>query len=126
MIFFRKGVALLVTVIMCILIAGCIPQKQKAELVLQSIATGMESYGCPYFAGAVKNEGNGTAYNASINFTIYRDAEKTLIIGTAWDYLASGNDIGPGQSVVFHATAFDLSSVNDLQYYDYRLEWLNR
>lgn len=104
--------------------AGCMPQKGK--FVLNSITTGSDDPGGPYFLGTVRNDGGKAVYNATIEFTIYQEAEKVHIIDTAWDYIIDGGTIGPGEIATFHATAFDLVSVGQLQYYSYRIDWLDR
>lgn len=116
-------------VFLSVALVGCGSSDDPKEPRLQvvgEITTGKTSYGRPYYAGTVENTGDGTAYNASIEFTIYEDESKTKILGTAWDYLADGADIGPGQSTDFEAIALNLTSIDQLKYYSIKITRLTR
>ncbi len=92
--------------------------------VAGAIKKKMKSYGSPYFEGVVKNIGDNTAWNASITIYCYGDAGQTLLIDTAWDYLADGNDIRPGDKVVFEAICFDLDSHSQIKSRRIEFDWL--
>ena len=94
--------------------------------VVGTINRKMTSYGCPVFEGYVKNNGDNTAYNAAITIYCYGDTAKTILIDTAWDYLADGNDIQPGVKTPFRAIAFDLSSHNQIKATTIELDWLEK
>jgi hypothetical protein len=84
----------------------------------------MKSYGCPYFTGYAKNFGDNTAWNAGITIYCYGDAGQTTLIDTAWDYLADGNDIRPGEKVAFEAICFDLYSHDQIKSKRIEFDWL--
>jgi hypothetical protein len=84
----------------------------------------MTTYGCPVFKGVVKNVGNNTAWNAAITIYCYGDNAGTLLIDTAWDYLADGNDIRPGDKVTFEAICFDLTSHSQIKSKRIEFDWL--
>jgi len=96
-----------------------------AELrIVGNIAKKMTSYDRPYFSGYVKNYGDNTAWNASITIYCYGDVGQTTLIDTAWDYLADGNDIRPGEKVSFEAICFDLDSHNQIKSTRIEFDWL--
>ena len=78
----------------------------------------------PTFEGYVKNFGDNTAWNAGITIYCYGDAAQTTLIDTAWDYLADGNDIRPGEKVSFEAICFDLESHNEIKSTRIEFDWL--
>ena len=105
--------------------ASCTVEVRGADLqVVGNIKKKMKSYGSPYFEGQVKNFGDNTAWNASITIYCYGDTGQSLLIDTAWDYLADGNDIRPGERVTFEAICFDLSSHNEIKSRRIELDWL--
>ena len=96
-----------------------------AELqVVGTIKKKMKSYGSPYFEGLVKNVGNNTAWNADITIYCYGDTAQTILIDTAWDYLASGHDIRQGDKVTFEAICFNLDSHSQIKSRRIELDWL--
>jgi hypothetical protein len=100
-------------------------QVKGADLqIVGNIKKKMKSYGSPYFTGYVKNYGDNTAWNASITIYCYGDASQTTLIDTAWDYLADGNDIRPGERVSFEAICFDLTSHDQIKSTRIELDWL--
>lgn len=78
----------------------------------------------PTFEGQVKNVGDNTAYNASITIYCYSDVAQTTIIDTAWDYLADGNDIRPGEKAPFEAICWDLDSHSEIKSRRIEIDWL--
>lgn len=88
--------------------------------------TSLTSYGSPQFVGYVKNTGNGTAYNASIEITCYSDTAKTTIIDTATGFPANLGDIPPGARAYFEAISFNTNSHEDIKATDYTIDWLDR
>lgn len=105
--------------------ASCTVEVRGADLqVVGTLSKKMKSYGCPYFTGSVKNFGDNTAYNGSITIYCYGDNAQTLLIDTAWDYLADGNDIRPGEKVTFEAICFDLTSHSQIKSRRIELDWL--
>ena len=84
------------------------------------------SYGSPQFVGYVKNTGNGTAYNASIEITCYSDTGKKTIIDTAKGFPASLGDIPPGVRAIFDAVCFDVDSHDDIKATSYVIDWLDK
>jgi len=105
--------------------ATCRVEVRGAELkVVGTIKEKMKSYGCPYFTGFVKNTGDNKAYNGSITIYCYGDNAQTVLIDTAWDYLADGNDIRPGEKVPFEAICFDLDSHSQIKSKRIELDWL--
>ena len=116
-------------VFLSVALVGCGSSDDPKEPRLQvvgEITTGMKSYGSPYYAGTVQNTGDGTAYNASIEFTIYEDEAHTKILGTAWDALADLTDIKPGQSTDFEAVARSLTTTDQLKYYNVKITYLTK
>ena len=116
-------------VFLSVALVGCGSSDDPKEPRLQvvgEITTGKTSYDRPYYAGTVKNTGDGTAYNASIEFTIYEDEAHTKILGTAWDALADLTDIKPGQSTDFEAVARSLTTTDQLKYYNVKITYLTK
>jgi len=107
--------------------ASCtVEVRENADL--QVIGNIKKTYwlGLPTFEGQVKNVGDNTAYNAAITIYCYGDTGQTFLIDTAWDYLADGNDIRPGDRVTFEAICFDLSSHNEIKSKRIELDWLEK
>lgn len=109
--------------LMVVGLAGCGSSGKAPKLVVDGAISFGQDYGSPYYYGTVKNIGEASAYLASIDFTIYEDGSKTKIIGTAWDSLANGAEIKPGQSTDFKAVAFGLESTTQLTYYTYKISY---
>lgn len=78
----------------------------------------------PTFEGYVKNFGDNTAWNAAITIYCYSDVAQTTIIDTAWDYLADGNDIRPGEKVTFEAICWELDSHDEIKSFRVEIDWL--
>jgi len=107
--------------------AQCTVEVKSAKLKIDGpINKTLTSYGCPLFEGFVKNVGDNTAWNASIEIYCYSDTAKTTLIDTAWDYLANGGDIQPGVKATFSAVAFDLSSHNQIKATTIVFDWLEK
>jgi len=105
--------------------ASCSVEVRGAELkVVGTISKKMKSYGSPYFTGFVKNVGDNIAWNAGITIYCYGDNAQTRLIDTAWDYLADGNDIRPGEKVSFEAICFDLDSHLQIKSKRIEFDWL--
>ena len=107
--------------------ATCTVEVKAAKLeVVGTIKREMTSYNRPVFEGYVKNNGDNTAWNATITIYCYGNTAKTILIDTAWDYLADGNDIQPGVKTTFRAVAFDLSSHDQIKAITIELDWLEK
>lgn len=89
--------------------ASCTVEVRGAELKVVGTISKKMLLGWPTFTGFVKNVGNNIAWNAAITIYCYGDNAQTVLIDTAWDYLANGNDIRPGEKVSFEAICFDLT-----------------
>ncbi len=100
---------------------------KAANMVLDGDFTKtMTSYGCPQFAGYVKNIGNATGYNCMIKINCYSDLGKTTIVDVASGFPADLGDIMPGQRAYFDAVAFDLSSHGQIKAISHKITWLDR
>ena len=123
---------LIISILLLVLfLTGCgsdIPSwlEKVGQLKITQLDTAMKDYGVPYFYGTVKSTGNIAVYNVSVKFKIYETAEKKNIIDTANGFPASGSDIEVGESATFEAVAFSLDSVDDLQYYNYEITFLEK
>jgi len=105
--------------------ATCSVEVRGADLRIEGIIRKTyTSYDSPKFEGYVKNFGDNTAWNAGITIYCYSDVAQTTIIDTAWDYLADGNDIRPGEKVTFEAICFDLDSHNEHKSTRIEITWL--
>ena len=103
------------------------PPKPQANIVLDGDFTkSMTSYDRPQFSGYVKNTGNATGYNCMIEIKAYPNSDKITIIDTAKGFPADLGDIGPGQRAYFEAVFFNLTSLNQIVAYDYKITWLDR
>jgi len=97
---------------------------KAAELVVVGQINERYLWGCPTFKGWVKNVGTNIAWNADITIICYGDEAQTTIIDTAWDYLADGADIRPGQKVSFEAVCWDLNSHDQIKSTSLEIDWL--
>jgi len=105
--------------------ASCRVEVRGAELkIAGQIKKKMKSYGSPYFEGFVKNVGDNIAWNAAITIYCYGDSAQTILIDTAWDYLADGKDIRPGEKVIFEAICFNLDSHSQIKSRRIAFDWL--
>lgn len=86
----------------------------------------MTSYECPQFSGYVKNIGNATGYNCMIEIQACSDPNKITIIDTAKGFPADLGDIAPGQRAYFDAVFFNLTSLDQIASYTYKITWLDR
>lgn len=113
---------------LCLLFSSCDWFAAKvAELVLDgNWQRTYTSYRSPQFEGYVKNIGNRTAHNASIDITCYSDVGKTTIIATVTGYPADLGDIPPDARAYFDAVCFTVSSHDDIKATDYTIDWLDR
>jgi|GEM_PF-2620107 len=105
---------------------SCTITVKSAKLAIDGKIEKDYLYGCPVFKGWVKNVGDNTAWNASITIYCYSDKDKTVLIDTAWDYLADGNDIDPGVKVPFEAVCWELSSHSQIKSRKVVLDWLEK
>ena len=112
----------------CLIFTSCDWFAAKvAELVLDgNWQRTYTSYGSPRFEGYVKNIGNGTAYNASIDITCYSDTAKTTIIDTATGFPADLGDIPQNVKAYFEAVCFTANTHEDIKATDYTIDWLTR
>ena len=104
--------------------ASCTVEVRGAELKIAGTIQKKYWLDLPTFTGFVKNVGNNTAWNAAITIYCYGDNAQTRLIDTAWDYLADGNDIRPGEKVSFEAICFDLASHSQIKSKRIELDWL--
>ena len=125
----KKTILLLAIICLaCLAFTSCESLAAKvANLILDgNLTASYTSYGSPQFVGYVKNTGNGTAYNASIEITCYSDTGKKTIIDTAKGFPASLGDIPPGVRAIFDAVCFDVDSHDDIKATTYTIDWLDR
>ncbi len=117
-----------ILVFICLILASCDWFAAKvAELVLDgSWQETYTSYGSPRFEGYVKNIGNVTAYNASIDITCYSDVGKTTIIDSITGFPANLGDIPPDTRAYFEAISFSVNTHEDIKATDYTIDWLDR
>jgi hypothetical protein len=104
--------------------ASCTVEVRGAELKIAGTIKKKYWLDMPTFTGFVKNVGDNIAWNAAITIYCYGDAAQTIIIDTAWDYLADGNDIRPGEKVSFEAICFDLESHSQIKSRRIEFDWL--
>ena len=104
--------------------ASCTVEVKGAELKIAGTISKKYWLDLPTFTGFVKNVGNNIAWNAAITIYCYGDNAQTLLIDTAWDYLADGNDIRPGEKVSFEAICFDLDFHSQIKSKRIELDWL--
>lgn len=103
------------------------PPMPHATIVLDGDFTkSMTDYNRPQFSGYVKNTGNATGYNCMIEIKAYPNTDKITIIDTANGFPANLGDIGVGQRAYFEAVFFNLTALNQIVAYDYKITWLDR
>ena len=104
--------------------ASCTVEVRGAELKIAGTIKKKYWLDLPTFTGFVKNVGDNIAWNAGITIYCYGDNAQTILIDTAWDYLADGNDIRPGEKVSFEAICFDLTSHSQIKSRRIEFDWL--
>ena len=104
--------------------ASCTVEVKGAELKIAGTIKKKYWLDLPTFTGFVKNVGDNIAWNAGITIYCYGDNAQTRLIDTAWDYLADGNDIRPGEKVSFEAICFDLTSHSQIKSRRIEFDWL--
>jgi len=123
----------LIPLIICLFLFSCDnsttspPPEPAANIILDGDFTkSMTSYECPQFSGYVKNIGNATGYNCMIEIQACSDPNKITIIDTAKGFPADLGDIAPGQRAYFDAVFFNLTSLDQIASYTYKITWLDR
>jgi len=75
----KKFIIFLLFILVIYILAGCDASTFNREANIEidgEIETGVKDYGSPYYSGRIKNNGNLTAYNIKVAFTIYQTEKK--------------------------------------------------